>query len=154
MSLPLIYIFHPYIRYIYNYYIVHISACSISIASAPRTSPTMMRFGLIRSAVRINSRIVISPVPSRLAHLASRVTRFGISRIRSSALSSIGITHRKTYTCYNRFKNGVFTRNTGILSIKKAPYFSKVLFVFMFILCFISFSYISNFVFLILCCIR
>ena len=89
MPLPLIYIFHPYIRYIYNYYIVHISACSISIASAPRTSPTMMRFGLIRSAVRINSRIVISPVPSRLAHLASRVTRFGISRIRSSALSSI-----------------------------------------------------------------
>lgn len=26
MPLPLIYIFHPYIRYIYNYYIVHINA--------------------------------------------------------------------------------------------------------------------------------
>ena len=37
MPLPLIYIFHPYIRYIYNYYIVHISACNISSASSPLT---------------------------------------------------------------------------------------------------------------------
>ena len=64
----------------------------VTIRKFPKEAITMkqlMRFGLIRSAVRINSRIVISPVPSRLAHLASRVTRFGISRIRSSALSSI-----------------------------------------------------------------
>ena len=133
MPLPLIYIFHPYIRYIYNYYIVHIIACSISMVSGPRTSPTMMRLGRIRSAERISSRIVISPMPSTLAFRASSRTRFGTSSICNSALSSIGITHRKTYTCYNRFKNGVFTRNTSILSIRKAPYILRVLTFFMFI---------------------
>lgn len=55
MPLPLIYIFHPYIRYIYNYYIVHIIACSISSASAPRTSPTIMRSPL-RMKKRKNKR--------------------------------------------------------------------------------------------------
>ena len=96
----------------------------------------MMRFGLIRSAVRINSRIVISPVPSRLAHLASRVTRFGISRIRSSALSSIEIMHHKTYTYYNCFKNRLFTRNLNAFKHKNSTLFFKGATFFMFVLCF------------------
>ena len=133
MSLPLIYIFHPYIHYIYNYYIVHINACNISSASSPLTSPTIILSGRIRSAVLIRSRILISPVPSTFAFRASSRTRLGIPVICSSALSSMGITHRKTYTCYNRFKNGVFTRNTGILNIRKAPYILRVLTFFMFI---------------------
>ena len=91
MPLPLIYIFHPYIRYIYNYYIVHINACNISSASSPLTSPTIILSGRIRSAVLIRSRILISPVPSTFAFRASSRTRFGIPVICSSALSSMVI---------------------------------------------------------------
>ena len=36
-------------------------AWSMSRASAPRTSPTMMRSGRMRSALRTRSRMVISP---------------------------------------------------------------------------------------------
>ena len=89
MSLPLIYIFHPYIRYIYNYYIVHIKACNISIASAPLTSPTMIRSGRIRSDARIRSLISTAPSPSALAPRVSRRTRLGIWVICNSAESSI-----------------------------------------------------------------
>ena len=39
-------------------------AWSMSSASAPRASPTMMRSGRIRSELRTRSRILISPVPS------------------------------------------------------------------------------------------
>ena len=76
MPLPLIYIFHPYIRYIYNYYIVHINACSRSIASAPRISPIKIRSGRIRRLARIRSRIVIASFPSVFALRASSRTRF------------------------------------------------------------------------------
>lgn len=88
MPLPLIYIFHPYIRYIYNYYIVHIIACNTSSASAPLHSPTIMRSGRMRSAVRIRSRIVIGVTPSVLALRVSSRTRFGLSKSCSSAESS------------------------------------------------------------------
>lgn len=130
MSLPLIYIFHPYIRYIYNYYIVHINACSMSIASADLTSPTIIRSGRIRRADLIRSRMVTAPPPSTLAFLASRRTRFGTSRICSSALSSIVIMHTKISACYYCFKNNVFTRNFHVLGIKKAPYIIRVLITF------------------------
>ena len=39
-------------------------ACSMSSASPPRTSPTMMRSGRMRSALRTRSRIVTAPRPS------------------------------------------------------------------------------------------
>lgn len=91
MPLPLIYIFHPYIRYIYNYYIVHIIACSISRASSPRTSPTISRSGRIRSAARIRSLIRISLSPSRFAFRASSRTQCASDK-RSSSESSIVIT--------------------------------------------------------------
>lgn len=133
MPLPLIYIFHPYIRYIYNYYIVHINACNISSASSPLTSPTIILSGRIRSAVLIRSRILISPVPSTFAFRASSRTRLGIPVICSSALSSMGITQHKTHSSFNCLKNGLFTRNTPILNIRKAPYFFRVLTFLMFI---------------------
>ena len=41
-------------------------ACSMSSASPPRTSPTMMRSGRMRSALRTRSRMVTSPRPSML----------------------------------------------------------------------------------------
>ena len=56
MPLPLIYIFHPYIRYIYNYYIVHISADNNSNVSAPRTSPIITRFRPQYKKVNVNLR--------------------------------------------------------------------------------------------------
>ena len=39
-------------------------ACSMSRASPPRTSPTMIRSGRIRSELRTRSRMVIAPLPS------------------------------------------------------------------------------------------
>ena len=91
MPLPLIYIFHPYIRYIYNYYIVHIIAWSMSKASAPRTSPTIIRSGRMRRDDLIRSLIVMLPLPSVFAFLVSSRTRFFIEFICSSAESSIVI---------------------------------------------------------------
>ena len=100
MSLPLIYIFHPYIRYIYNYYIVHIRLCSISTASPPRTSPTIILSGLIRRADRIRSRIVTDTAPAILAIFAYRHTRLSIPRILSTALSSMVI-RRSSFGIYS-----------------------------------------------------
>ena len=113
------------------------------MASAPRTSPTIILSGLILKEVRIKSRILISPSPSRFALRDSNLTRLGKFVICNSALSSIGITHHKTYACYNCLENSVFTRNTDIFYIRKAPYISRVLTIFMFILCFmLSYSII------------
>ena len=64
------------------------SACSMSSASAPRTSPTTIRSGRIRSALRTSWRIVTSPRPSRFAGRASSRTTCRW-RSRSSAASSI-----------------------------------------------------------------
>ena len=63
-------------------------ACSMSKASAPRTSPTMMRSGRMRSALRTRSRCVTSPRPSRLAVRVSSRTTCGCCSC-SSAASSI-----------------------------------------------------------------
>ena len=48
-------------------------ALSIVTISGPRHSPTMMRLGLERSAVRRSISIVISPTPSSLAGRASKL---------------------------------------------------------------------------------
>ncbi len=64
-----------------------LSAWSMSSVSAPRTSPTMMRSGRIRSELRTRSRIEISPRPSTFDGRASSVTTCGCWS-RSSALSS------------------------------------------------------------------
>ena len=63
-------------------------ACSMSSASAPRTSPTMMRSGRMRSALITRSRAVIRPRPSMLTGRVSMRTTCSWSRI-SSAVSSI-----------------------------------------------------------------
>ncbi len=63
-------------------------ACSMSSASPPRHSPTTMRSGRMRSALRTRSRMLIAPRPSRLAGRASRLTRW-LWRRRSSAASSM-----------------------------------------------------------------
>ena len=65
-----------------------LSAWSMSSASAPRTSPTTIRSGRMRSALRTSWRIVTSPRPSRFAGRASRRTTCRWRR-RSSAASSI-----------------------------------------------------------------
>ena len=64
------------------------SAVSRSSASPPRTSPTMIRSGRIRSALRTSRRIVTSPRPSRLGGRASSRITCGW-RSDSSAASSI-----------------------------------------------------------------
>ena len=66
-------------------------ACSMSSASAPRTSPTRIRSGRIRRLLRRSCRIVSSPLPSTLAGLCSSAITCGWS-ICSSAASSIVIT--------------------------------------------------------------
>ncbi len=63
-------------------------AWSMSSASPPRTSPTTMRSGRMRSALRTSCRIVTSPRPSRFAGRDSSRTTCGW-RSRSSAASSI-----------------------------------------------------------------
>ena len=84
-------------------------ACSISSASAPRHSPTIIRSGRIRSDALIRSRIVISRTPSILAVLVSRRIRFGTDVIWSSAESSIVMT-RSPFGIYadSAFKKVVF----------------------------------------------
>src|SRR5882762_1705727 len=66
-------------------------ACSMSSASSPRHSPMMMRSGRIRSAFFNRSRIVISPVPSRLAVRVSRRTTCGCCSCNSAASSIVTV---------------------------------------------------------------
>ena len=65
-----------------------LSACSMSSASAPRTSPTTMRSGRIRSAARTSSRTATPPTPSAFGGRASSRTTCGWPS-RSSAVSSM-----------------------------------------------------------------
>src|SRR5581483_3732723 len=51
-------------------------ACSMSTDSGPRTSPTMIRSGRMRSALRTRSRMRTSPRPSALDGRASSETRW------------------------------------------------------------------------------
>src|SRR2546422_576859 len=62
-------------------------AWSMSSASPPRTSPTMIRSGRMRSELRTRSRIMIWPCPSTLAGLDSRLITW-TWRNRNSAASS------------------------------------------------------------------
>ena len=64
-------------------------ACSMSSASSPRHSPMMMRSGRMRSAFFNRSRIVISPVPSRLAVRVSSRTTCGCCSCNSAASSIV-----------------------------------------------------------------
>ena len=64
-------------------------ACSMSSASPPRHSPTTMRSGRMRRALRTRSRMVIRPLPSRLAGRASSDTRFGWLSLSSAASSMV-----------------------------------------------------------------
>ena len=66
-------------------------ALSISSASAPRTSPTMIRSGLARRLVLIRSRIVTAPLPSIPPLRASSVTTLSSADSRNSAASSMVI---------------------------------------------------------------
>ena len=66
-------------------------AVSMSRASAPLTSPTIILSGLILKAALISIAMLISPSPSKLASLVSRLTRFGMCLILSSAESSMVI---------------------------------------------------------------
>ena len=61
----------------------------MSIASPPRTSPTTMRSGLMRSAFFTRSRMVTSPDPSIELSRASSRTTSGCASKRSSAESSM-----------------------------------------------------------------
>ena len=63
-------------------------ACNMSRASPPLTSPTMIRSGRMRRALRTRSRTVTSPRPSTLGGRASSPTTCGLPN-RSSAASSI-----------------------------------------------------------------
>src|SRR5471032_2132832 len=64
-------------------------ACSMSSASAPRTSPSMMRSGRIRSALRTSARCVTSPLPSMLGGRVSRRTTCGCCSCSSAASSTV-----------------------------------------------------------------
>ena len=66
-------------------------ACSMSIASAPRTSPITIRSGRIRSAFFTSSRWVISPFPSTLAGRVSRRTKCSCCSCNSAASSMVTI---------------------------------------------------------------
>ena len=62
-------------------------ACSMSMTSAPRTSPTTTRSGRMRRLLRINSRMLTAPLPSKPPwHDSSRTTCGWMSD--SSAVSS------------------------------------------------------------------
>ena len=63
-------------------------ACSMSSASPPRTSPTRIRSGRIRSELRTSCRMVSSPLPSTLGGRCSSETTWGCW-ICSSAASSM-----------------------------------------------------------------
>ena len=56
-------------------------ACSMSSASGPRDSPTMMRSGRIRRVLITRSRCVIAPAPSMLAGRVSRRTTWFCCRL-------------------------------------------------------------------------
>ena len=64
-------------------------ACSISRASPPRTSPTIILSGRIRRAFFTKSRMVISPLPSILAGRDSRVTTCSCCSFSSAASSMV-----------------------------------------------------------------
>ena len=118
-------------------------ACSISSASSPRTSPTMIRSGRIRRLAFIRLRIVTSPSPAVFLFLASSDTRLSILLICNSAESSIVIIRSPCGMKFDKaFKNVVFpdpvppqikilyfastsNLNTSATFLFKEPYFKS-----------------------------
>ena len=64
-------------------------ACSMSRASPPRTSPTMIRSGRMRSELRTRSRMVTSPRPSMFGGRYSRRTTCSCRSCSSTASSMV-----------------------------------------------------------------
>lgn len=64
-------------------------ACSMSRVSPPRTSPTMIRSGRMRSEFRTRSRMVILPCPSTLGGRLSRRTTCSCWSWSSAASSTV-----------------------------------------------------------------
>ena len=84
-------------------------ACKRSMVSSPRTSPTMILSGRIRSAARIRSRIVMARFSCKFAFFASRRTRLRSPGIRSSAVSSMVMSLSSAgIEAASAFKNVVF----------------------------------------------
>ena len=86
-------------------------ACSMSSASAPRTSPTMMRSGRMRSALRTRSRWVTSPASFQVGGRVSSRTTCGCCSCSSAASSMvttrssssiIGSARSAAWSCRNR----------------------------------------------------
>ena len=69
-------------------------ACSMSRASPPRTSPTMIRSGRIRRELRTRSRMVIEPLPSAFGGRVSSRTTCSWPRESSAASSTVTIRSR------------------------------------------------------------
>src|SRR5689334_19207322 len=68
-----------------------VNALNISSASPPRTSPTTIRSGRIRSAFRTSARIVTSPRPSTFGGRASNRTTCSCRNASSAASSTVTI---------------------------------------------------------------
>ena len=66
-------------------------ACSMSSASSPRTSPTMMRSGRMRRLLTSSCRCRTAPWPSRFAGRVSRRARCGCFNCSSAASSMVTI---------------------------------------------------------------
>src|SRR5205823_5929016 len=68
----------------------------MSSASAPRTSPTMIRVGRMRSALRTRSRMLISPMPSTFLPRTCSATQSGNCRSSCSSGTSSTVTTRSS----------------------------------------------------------
>ena len=82
-------------------------AWSMSSASAPRTSPTTIRSGRMRNALRTRSRILTSPRPSAFAGRDSRLTTCGCCSWSSAASSIVRMRSRSGMNDESTFSNVV-----------------------------------------------
>ena len=82
-------------------------AWSISSASAPRHSPTMMRSGRMRSVLMTRSRIVMRPCPSTFAGRASRRQRFSCESFSSAESSTVMMRSFSGMNCERMFSRVV-----------------------------------------------
>ena len=82
-------------------------ACSMSMASPPRTSPRMIRSGRMRSAFFTKSRMVISPWPSRFGGRVSRRTTCGCCSCSSAASSMVTTRSPLSISCESAFNSVV-----------------------------------------------
>jgi hypothetical protein len=83
-------------------------ACSMSIASPPRHSPTTMRSGRMRSAFFTRSRIEYSPLPSRFGGRDSSATTCGWPSRSSAASSTVTMRSRSGMAPESTLSNVVF----------------------------------------------